>query len=122
VGEKDTDRNLETTCHNSDGLALVGHANAATAVGGAVPELLGHTSRAIDRRRKGVVGESTGALLPAVLLGAVKTVTGAHALVERAADEVALVHGHLGGDGRESGQDEESRRGGGCGKRPAHDC
>jgi hypothetical protein len=118
-----TDRNLERTYHNSNSLALVGNANAATAVGRAVPELLRHAGRAIDRRGEGVVGESTGALLPAVLLGAVEAVAGSHALVQRAADQVALVHGHLGGDGRESGQDEESRRSsGGSGKRPAHDC
>jgi hypothetical protein len=91
-------------------------------VGGAVPELLGHASRAVDRRRKGVVGEGASAVLPAVLLGAVQTVPGAHALVQRAADQVPLVHGHLGGNGRESGQDEEGRRGGGSRKRPAHIC
>ena len=111
------------TYHNSDGLALVRHADAATTVGGAVPELLGHAGGAIDGRRKGVVGEGASAVLPAVLLSAVKTVASTHALVQRAADKVPLVHGHLGGDGRKSGQDEERRRGDGRdGKRPAHDC
>ena len=109
--------------HNSDSLALVRNANATTTVGRAVPELLGHAGGAIDGRRKSVVGEGASAVLPAVLLGAVQAVASTHALVQRAADKVPLVHGHLGGDGRKSGQDEERRRGDGRdGKRPAHDC
>lgn len=79
------------TYHDDEGLALVGDANAATALAAGLPDILGDTCGAIDGGRKSVVGESTGTVLPAVFFLAVQAIASAHASVQGAAKQVTVV-------------------------------
>ena len=67
------------------------HLDTLAAVLGAVPDLLGDASRAIDASRQIVVDESTGTVLPAVFLVAVRTVPRAETCSQLPLDQILLI-------------------------------
>jgi hypothetical protein len=93
------------------GTSLVRDGNTATAVLAIVPDSLGDTTGAQNRRGKDVVGKGTGALLPAGLLTTALAIPGTLTRVDR-----GFTNLHIGGSGWSSkskgGESQSDQRGG----------